>query len=597
MKLSDYIARFLVSQGIKHAFVITGGASVHMIDSLAKNPDIDYVCAQHEQASAMMADAYSRVTGNLGVAISTSGPGATNMITGVCCAYYDSVPVLYLTGQVATFRLKGDMGIRQLGFQETDTVDMFQPITKYAVMVREADRIRYELEKAVHIAKSGRPGPVLVDIPDDLQRKDIDPEKLCSYIPEAKAMGDDTMDEKIGGCIRMINQSKRPVLILGWGIRLSKAEEQVLQFMRTLGFPVLLSFAMRDFLDSDSPQLVGSFGSHGTRYGNFTVQNSDLLIIIGSRLDSRKSGSPPKDFAREARKIIVDIDSSELNKFKGLGINVDILLQTDCKDFLQAINKRSEEISTQDISPWKKQIEGWKNRFPICAPNNQDPENEDLDPYKFVKSLSDVLEEGDIIISDTGCGLVWMAQAFEFKKSQRFFHAFNYTPMGYALPASIGACFADGSRKVICITGDGGLQMNIQELATVMRHQLPIKVFLINNHGYSMIGQTQDQWLDSKYEAATVEDGLAFPDFEKLAVAYGFRTLGVRRHNDLFETLSTVVSGNDPAFCNVEIPFDRKVIPQVKFGRPLEDADPLLPRKTFFENMIIKPVDISLTEN
>ena len=597
MKLSDYIARFLVDQGIKHAFVITGGASVHMIDSLAKNPDIDYICAQHEQASAMMADAYSRVTGNLGAAISTSGPGATNMITGVCCAYYDSVPVLYLTGQVATFRLKGNKGIRQLGFQETDTVDLFRPITKYAIMIREPGRIRYELEKAVHIAKSGRPGPVLVDIPDDLQRVDIDPDHLCPYIPEAAPIDNKVRDDDISACIQMINQSKRPVIVLGWGVRLSKAEALALDFIRILGFPVLLSFAMRDFLDVAYPQLVGSFGSHGTRYGNFTIQNSDLVIVIGSRLDSRKSGSPPKDFAREARKIIIDIDPSELNKFKDLGINVDRLLPMDCKDFLQTINQRSDEISIQDISSWKKQIEEWKSRFPIRAPKNHDEGNESLDPYQFVKTLSEVLEEGDIIISDTGCGLVWMAQAFEFKKGQRFFHAFNYTPMGYALPACIGACFADRTRKIICVTGDGGLQMNIQELATVIKHPLPIKIFLINNHGYSMIGQTQDQWLDSKYEAATVEDGLAFPDFEKLAIAYGFRTCGVRRNNKLLETLKEIVSGNDPAFCNVEIPFDRKVIPQVKFGRPLEDADPLLPRNAFLENMIIKPVDISLTEN
>ena len=230
MKLSDYIVQFLVSQGIKHAFVIIGGASVHMIDSLAKNSEIDYVCAQHEQASAMMADAYSRVTGNLGAAISTSGPGATNMITGTCCSYYDSIPVLYLTGQVATFRLKGDRGIRQLGFQETDTIEIFKPITKYSVMIRDSSMIRYELEKAVYIAKSGRPGPVLVDIPDDLQREDINPDTLRSYIPETETVVEIGMGEKISECIRLINQSKRPAIVLGWGVRLSKAEKEALHF-------------------------------------------------------------------------------------------------------------------------------------------------------------------------------------------------------------------------------------------------------------------------------------------------------------------------------------------------------------------------------
>ena len=595
MKLSDYIVRFLVDQGLKHAFVITGGASVHMIDSLARNPEIDYVCAQHEQASAMMADAYSRISGNLGVAISTSGPGATNMITGACCAYYDSVPVLYLTGQVATFRLKGERGIRQLGFQETDTVDMFKPITKYAVMVRDSKMIRYELEKAVHIAKSGRPGPVVVDIPDDLQREDIDPDSLRSYSPEIEILNDIAMDEKISECIRLINQSKRPVIVLGWGIRLSGSEKEALQFIEALGFPVLLSFAMRDFLESNSPLVVGSFGSHGTRYGNFTVQNSDLVIVVGSRLDSRKSGSPPKDFAREAKKIVVDIDQSELSKFKDIEINVDLLLQADCRDFFQAMNQRLGEISSQDIVPWKKQIDEWKNKFPICR--SEYFESESPDPYVFVKTLSEVLEEGDIIISDTGCGLVWAAQAFEFKKDQRLIHAFNYTPMGYALPASIGACLAKQGKRVICLSGDGGLQMNIQELATVIRHQLPIKILLVNNKGYSMIGQTQDQWLDSKYEASDVEHGLAFPDFEKLAEVYGFRTVGIQHNKDMLGKLRETVSGQDPAFCNIEISFDRKVIPQVKYGRPLEDGDPLLPRKIFFENMIVKPADISLNDH
>jgi acetolactate synthase-1/2/3 large subunit len=471
---------------------------------------------------------------------------------------------------------------------------MFKPITKYAVMVKDSKMIRFELEKAVYIAKSGRPGPVLVDIPDDLQREEIDPDSLRKYSPETEMIADIAIDSKINECIQMINQAKRPVIVLGWGIRLSKAEKEALKFIEVLDFPVLLSFAMRDFLPSDFPQLVGSFGSHGTRYGNFTVQNSDLVIVVGSRLDSRKSGSPPKDFAREANKIVVDIDPNELAKFKDIGINVDLLIHEDCKKFFQSIAKKINEISLRDISPWKLQIEEWKRKFPVCQPKYAGEEK--VDPYAFIKALSEVLAEGDIIISDTGCGLVWAGQGFEFKKQQRFIHAFNYTPMGYALPASIGACFANERKKIICLSGDGGLQMNIQEMSTVIRHQLPIKVLLINNKGYSMIGQTQDQWLDSQYEASNVEKGLAFPDFEKLAVVYGFRANHVNLNKDLFGKLTDVISGDDPAFCNIEVPFDRRVIPQVKYGRPLEDGDPLLPRKTFMENMIAKPAAISLKE-
>ena len=595
MKLSDYVIQFLAKQGIKHVFAITGGASVHLIDSASKTPGIDYICPQHEQAGAMMADAYSRVTGNLGAAISTSGPGATNMITGVCCSFYDSVPAIYITGQVSTFRMKETLGIRQLGFQETDTVDIFKPVTKYAVLVKDVSDIRYELEKAVHIAKSDRPGPVVVDIPDNLQREDINPDELRPFIPETKVDAPSSLDGKIKQCIDLINLAKRPVIVLGWGIRLAKAEEETLRFVEACGFPVLVSFAMRHFFPAVHPQIVGPFGSHGTRYGNFTVQNSDLVIALGSRLDVRKSGSPPEHFARAAKKIIVDIDGYELGKFKNLGINPDVTVQADCRDFLTAINKRSGEITPLDTSAWQKKIEDWKKKFPICDPDFF--EEEDLNPYVFVKKLSEELREGDIIVSDTGCGLVWMTQAFEFKKGQRFFHAFNTTPMGYALPASIGACFAAGKKRVICITGDGGLQMNIQELATVIRHQLPIKIFLINNHGYSMIMQTQDQWLDSKYEAANVEKGLAFPDFVKVANAYGFSTSTLDQNTGITEKIRDVLSDESPAFCNVELKPDCRVVPQVKFGRPLEDAEPLLSRDDFFDNMIIEPVDISRKEN
>ena len=595
MKVSDYIARFLRDQGVKHVFAITGGASVHMIDSIAKTTGIEYICPQHEQAGAMMADAYSRATGNLGVAISTSGPGATNMITGVCGAYYDSVPVLFLTGQVATFRLKGDRGIRQLGFQETDTVEIFRPITKYAAIIKDPLKVRFELEKALHIAKSGRQGPVVLDVPDDLQREEINPDELESFIPPKEIRVEVSFDEKIDQCIDLINKAQRPVIVLGWGVRLSKAEEEARKFLGLLEIPVLLTFAMRDFIPSNDPLLIGSFGSHGTRHGNFAVQNSDLVLVVGSRLDSRKSGSPTHDFARGAKKIVVDIDQNELNKFKGLGIEVDILLNADCKSFFERMNEKSEKLQPVDISSWTQKIDDWKKRFPVCSPEYFN--EREINPYVFVKSLSSVLEEGDIIVSDTGCGLVWMMQGFDFKKGQRFFHAFNYTPMGWALPASIGACFSSAKKRIICITGDGGLQMNLQELATVMRHKLPIKIFLVNNHGYSMIQQTQDQWLDSKYEAATVDCGLAFPDFEKLAFAYGYRVVTVIENKGLEGKLREVVNNDDPVFCNIEFKPDSRVIPQVKYGRPLEDAEPLLSRKEFFECMLVAPVEISREDN
>lgn len=591
MKLSDFVIDFLANKGIKHAFVVTGGAAVHLIDSIAKNPRMEYICPQHEQAGAMMADAYARVTGNIGLAISTSGPGASNMLTGVCCAYYDSVPVIYITGQVTTFRLKRDLGIRQLGFQETDVTDIFKPIVKYAVRIEETSQIQFELEKACHIATSGRPGPVLIDLPDNLQREDIDIVRLNKYSPKYDRHHTD-LDQQIDQCIELINSSKRPVLILGWGVRLSKAEGEIAALIEKLGIPVLPTWAMRDFLPNDHALLIGPFGTHGTRYGNFAVQNADLVLSIGARLDTRAAGSPLTTFAREAKKIIIDIDQNELNKFEKLGMKADILINADARDFAYAFNRKLAGSKTINVEWWRDKIVEWKSKYPIC-PTSYYREKE-VNPYVFMKRLSHELNEEDIIFTDTGCTLAWLMQAFEAKKGQRLFHDFNNTAMGYALPASIGASIALNKKPIICVTGDGSLQMNIQELASVIYYQLPIKIFLINNHGYNMIQQTQEQWLDSRYEASTNESGLAFPDFLKVARAYGFKTMNIIKNNLVPRKIREALQYPGPVFCNVEINPKHRVIPQVLFGRPIEDPEPFLDRQEFLENMIVKPDEASI---
>jgi len=592
MKLSDYVAQFLAQQGIKYVFTITGGAAVHLIDSIAKTPGISYICPQHEQAGAMAADAYARVTENIGVAISTSGPGATNMITGICCSYYDSVPTLYITGQVASFRLKCDMGIRQNGFQETDIIDMVKPITKYAVQVSDAVNIRYELEKAVFIAKSGRPGPVLVDICDDIQRNDITPDDLRKFIPELAATNDEHLSDSIDACIKLLNESIRPLLILGWGVHLSHARKEAKQLADILKIPVTMTWGLKDLLPGDYPRLVSSFGTHGTRYGNFAVQNSDLILVIGSRLDTHLTGTPFSTFARDAKKIIVDIDMNELNKFSHCDVNIDIPINTDAKKFLQAILSQRKKITIQNISAWTNWLSQCQTRFPIT--NSQKMLQHGVDPYLFVETLAKESTEGDIFFIDSGCAVAWMLQAFKCKKDQRIFSAFNNTPMGYALPASIGACFALDKRPVICVTGDGGLQMNIQDLITIIRHNLPIKIFLLNNHGYSMVQQTQEQWLNSRYEATTIDGGLGFPDFIKVAKAYGFEVINIVENKKLSMAIKKSFNKKGPIFCNVEIPSEARVIPQVKFGRPIEDSEPFIERKEFLDNMIVLPLDVSL---
>lgn len=592
MKLSDYVANFLAEQKIRHAFVITGGAAAHMIDSIAKHPKIDYICTQHEQAAAMAADAYSRVTDNFGAAVVTSGPGATNLLTGVCGAYYDSIPVIYITGQVATFRLKGDMGVRQLGFQETGTIDIYNSVTKYAVMVNDPKRIRYELEKAAYIAKTGRPGPVLIDLPDDLQRGEINTDGLEPFVPAPESKNLDNLNGPVDKCLQLLEEAQRPVVILGWGIALAKAQKEARKFIDKLGFPVLPTWATMYMLPSSHSLHAGSFGLHGSRYGNYTVQNSDLVLSIGSTLDTHNTGSPLTSFAREAKKIIVDIDPYELNRYKRVGVDVDVLIHADAKDFLQVINRKVDGIAKRDISEWMKRIAEWQAKYPICPPEYY--KTAEVNPYVFVKALSKESAEGDVIFVDTGCGVAWMMQAFEFKENQRLFSAFNNTPMGYAIPASIGACFALDKMPITCVTGDGGLNVNIQELATILRHNLPIKIFLINNYGYSMIRQTQDQWFDSRYEASTVESGLALPDFVKVAKAYGYKTVTIAKNRELHERIREILDSEGPIFCNVEIPEHLGIIPQAKFGRPIEDQEPFLDRKEFLENMIVKPLEASL---
>jgi acetolactate synthase-1/2/3 large subunit len=591
MKLSDVVAQFLAKEGIRHVFAISGGASLHLIHSIAEAEGTSYVCPQHEQAGAYAADAYARVSGGLGCAVATSGPGATNLITGICSSYYDSVPVLYLTGQVATFRSKGDTGVRQIGFQETEIVDICRTITKYAVLVKDPYRVRLELQKAVAIAKSGRPGPVLVDIPDDLQRMDIDPDKLLEYEPESLAGPLEIGRDILQSCIDAVKQSTRPVLIYGWGIHLAGAESDARELARILGVPVAMTWAALDLMPHDDRLAIGGFGTHGTRFANFAVQNADLIISIGSRLDTKATGTPPSTFAREARRIMVDIDPTETGKFESLKLELDLKVNADAALFLRGITELARGQQFPDFSSWIERIDGWKRRYPECLPEHaaEIPVN----PYWLVKQLSGVLSEGDIIFSDTGCALAWMMQGFEFKAEQRFFHAFNNTPMGYGLPGAIGASYARPGRRIVCVCGDGSLQMSIQELATVMRHGLPVKILLLNNRGHAMVRQTQEMWLGSNYYATSVEGGLASPDFAAIARAYGFPTDTLSRNADIAEKLGLTLSGDGPAFLNIEIAPEHGVVPQVKFGRPNEDADPPLDRKEFLANMIVKPLPVS----
>jgi acetolactate synthase I/II/III large subunit len=589
-KVSDIVAEILVEERVTHVFAISGGASLHLIHSLADNQDIQYICNHNEQASAMAADGYSRVSGETGVAVTTSGPGATNLITGICCSYYDSVPSLFITGQVSTMRMKGDTGVRQIGFQETPIVEVVESITKYAYTIKNPSEIKYQIQKALFIARSGRPGPVLIDIPDDLQRELVNTLELESFM--APQEEDKTqLKNAIKEISNQIKTAKRPILIAGWGIHLSKTKSEFLEFAESLDIPIALTWGAADLIPFDHKLYVGTFGTHGTRHANFAVQNADLILSLGSRLDTKSTGSPVNTFARNAYKIMIDIDLNELNKFQYFDLKFDQLVHCDLRDFFKQVRMQGlAEPYNQNIK-WTNQINEWKNTF-HSFDDTKNISTTQVNPYNFVGGISEHLKENTKIFIDTGCSIAWFMQSIKVKDSIRIFHDFNNTAMGWALPAAIGGYYANlkNNSPIIAVIGDGSFMMTSYELATIKHHKIPIKIFIMNNQGYSMIQQTQDQWLDSNYHASSAQGGLSFPDYQKLAETYKLHYFTITNNNDL-PLIQEIMDCPDALICNVCIDNDFRVSPQVKFGKPNEDMGPLLPREMFKENMIIEPID------
>lgn len=591
MKLSDYLADFLAKQGIHHVFQIIGGASVHMVHSLAAHKNITYVCMQHEQAAAMAAEAYSRMTKNLGAAMATSGPGMTNLITGIGCAYFDSTPTIYITGQVNTFEARNGRKVRQIGFQETDIVDMVKPITKFAVQVTKADDIRYYLEKAIAIAKSGRPGPVLIDIPMDLQRAQIDPEKLKGFDTKELKVDTDAKNEiisKIKEAMHLLAQAKRPVLIAGGAIRYADQTELFEKLVEAIGIPVVSTWSGIDVLPYDHPLYAGQIGVYGSRGANFTVQNSDCIISIGSRLDTRITGGKPETFAREAKKIVVDIDKSEL--YKNRGLTPDVGICADVKDVILLFIEAAKKLKPISKNSWNKKVNTWRKQYPAVLPEWRKREKL-VDPYVFIDTLSDMLSRNETIITDCGGNLTWTIQAFKVKKGQRLFSAMGNSPMGYSFPASIGASFALGKKQIICIIGDGGMQINLQDLQTIVHYKLPLKIFILNSNSYAIIMQFQEMYFDKNYIATIPQTGYSAPDFVKIAKAYGIKAVEIKKNAAIKRKLKEVLTQKGPVLCNVVIPSDSKLIPKLSFGKPIEDLSPELPRDEFLKNMLIKPLE------
>ena len=581
MKLSDYVVDFLANCGIKHSFVVTGGAVIHLLDSVNKHPAMQHVCVQHEQLGGAAADGYYRASGRIGLAMTTSGPGATNLTTSLCNAYFDSIPMIYVTGQVARFRLRPNKTLRQKGFQETDIESVFQSICKYVKLVTDPLMIRYELEKAIFLATEGRPGPVVLDLPDDLQRVEIEPDLLPAFKPEVHVP--QPLPGQCDTLLKWIREAKRPVLVVGAGIRIAKAEAQFLKWIEYFKIPVLFTWGGADLLASSHALNMGTLGVCGPRAANFAVQNSDLVIALGTRLSQQITGGKQEFFAPNARKVMIDIDREELCKFVKYPFALDLAILSDLNSFFKQFEDQYSKERHDDFVSWRMLIKTWKHRYPVCTSADKAKEGL-INPYVFIKALSRLANEGEIIVTDTGANICWMMQGFETKENQRIFSAWNHTPMGYSLPASIGAAF--GSEKsIICLIGDGGFMMCLQELATVSRYQLPIKIFIFDNQGHTTMKQTLEIWLKGNYVAVDEKSGLCFPDYAALAAAFGLPYAHLKDNAMVASQLEDLWKSKGPLLCRVEIDPAQRIVPMLKFGSSLECLHPPLSEQ---EALIVK---------
>jgi acetolactate synthase-1/2/3 large subunit len=586
MKLSDYVIDFIVEQDVHHIFEFIGGAITHLIDSTNGRHDIESVSVHHEQTGAFAAEAYARMNGRLGAAMATSGPGALNLLTGIGSCYFDSVPCLFITGQVNTYEYKFDRPVRQIGFQETDIVSVVKPLTKYAELVVDAEKIRYHLEKAVFIAQSGRPGPVLLDLPMNIQRAQIDPKNLASFFDseEYKHMQQTVPlnEQKILDIVELIKNAKRPVILAGGGVRTSGAVVELNELIKTTGIPVVTSLMGLDVIRHDNPAFFGMIGSYGNRFSNLTVANADLLLILGSRLDSRQTGTRPETFARAAKKIHVDIDPHELNA----KLQVDLAIQANLTCFLKALQVKLANYRKPDLAPWYGIITGFRSKYPTAS---LVPVSNEINPNKFMELLSSSAEEGDIICLDVGQNQMWAAQSFRLKKDQRMLISGGMGSMGFALPAALGAIKAVPGKRAIVISGDGGLQINIQDLDTIVNHKLPIKIFVMNNGCLGMVRQFQDMYFEGRNQGTVL--GYGCPDLVKIAEAYGLPAYTIDKMEQAETVISRALSDPGPAFVNVKLDRFTQVNPKLVVNHPIEDMHPFLDHEELQREMIVKPLD------
>jgi len=580
MKLSDYIVEFLADQGIDTVFGYIGGAITHLVDSVDRSSRVRFIQTYHEQTAAIAAEGYSRVSGRPGIAIATSGPGATNLITGIGDAYFDSIPVVFITGQVNTYEYKYDKRIRQQGFQETDIVSIVRPITKFATMVTNAQNIRLELEKAFHIATEGRPGPVLLDIPMDIFRASIEPAELPGFHPPPPPQRNER--EKILEVNKLLSISKRPILLAGGGVINARAQKLLATFAHRMGIPVVTSLMGKGALPEDDPLFIGMIGSYGNRCANLAIANTDLVIAVGSRLDTRQTGALIHGFVRSGKIVHVDIDAAELSEHRILNkINVCM----DARAFLEALLNLESEYRTS--GEWTAFTNRLRQEYSQAMEVARFVKNKL--PYRAVDVFNCVHDPDRLYFVDIGQNQMWAAQMLKIRDRQHFMTSGGMAPMGYAIPAAIGAAFAQTMRRnLVVITGDGGFQIATQGLLLISQYNLPIKIVVLNNRCLGMITQFQELYFNDNMAGTTKESGYLVPDIELLAKAYSLNYHCITEEKLLDTDLLThLLEDPAPAVLEFLVGENTTVSPKLEYNSPLEDETPKLTRKELRNAMLI----------
>lgn len=579
MKISDYVIEFLLKKDINKVFGYIGGAVAHIYHSIEKYDEMEMVNCIHEQGAGFAAEGYARVSGNSGVAFATSGPGATNLVTAIGSCYFDSVPTMFITGQVNTYEYKYDRPVRQIGFQETDIVSIVKPIVKYAVMIDDVNKVRYELEKSHYLSQNGRKGPVLVDIPMDIQRSEIDIEKSESFYnsKEFKDLELKKNDNKINKVVEQLNNSKRVVILIGSGVRLSNAQDELLEFVNRYNIPVVYSLMGKDAISEEYKYNMGLIGAYGNRYGNLTLANSDLILVLGSRLDSRQTGTSLDSFAREASIIQVDIDKNEL----GSKIAVNLAVNSDIKEFLLELKNQKLTVET---SKWLITLKEYKDKFSSITGIDKNLKV----PNFLISKIASYLTT-EVVTVDVGQHQMWTAQSLNTKPKQRVLFSGGMGAMGFALPSAIGASIAS-QQRVVAIAGDGGIQMNIQELEVIKRRNLPIKIFVLNNQNLGMVRQFQELYFDEKY-SGTIND-YSVPNLVEITRAYGLEARNIKNLENIEEELKDIFSTDKPELINIILDKQMTTVePKLIVNKPIEDMHPFLDKKDLHSLMIVKPLE------